>query len=40
LGRAEEHLPHAVEALVGLIDVGLLGGEIGMGHGAQPSLRR
>ena len=31
-GSAQERLFHAVEARVRLVEVGLLGGEIGMGH--------
>jgi len=33
--RADEHLAHPIEALAGVIEVGLLGGKVRMGHRAS-----
>ena len=38
--RALDDLAHPVEALVGVVDVRLLGREIGMGHATRMSARR
>ena len=40
VGGSLDHLSHVVEALVGVIDVRLLRGEIGVGHATRMSGSR